>query len=209
MELLLHCCCAPCSVSCVKALRGGNIEPHLYWYNPNIHPYTEYVLRRDCLLSFADNEKLELSLLDEYGLRLFLYEMYEEIKTPSFLATRRETSRGKRCEKCYSTRLEKTASFAAEKGFSAFSTTLLISPYQNHDMIKQTGEEASAKHGVAFFYRDFRALFREGQAAARAKGMYKQKYCGCVFSEEERFSELFSAKKRGQRGYNSERKSVL
>ncbi|MDR0464823.1 MAG: epoxyqueuosine reductase QueH [Treponema sp.] len=181
MKLLLHCCCAPCSISCVKALGDENVIPQLFWYNPNIHPFTEYEARRNCIKNFTDNEKLELSLVDEYGLRSFLTVVSQEINKPS--------PNIERCEKCYRMRLEKTADYAAKNVFSAFSTTLLISPYQNHDVIKKTGEEISEKYGVDFFYRDFRPLFREGQTAARAKEMYMQKYCGCIFSEEERFTK--------------------
>jgi predicted adenine nucleotide alpha hydrolase (AANH) superfamily ATPase len=180
MKLLLHCCCAPCSVSCIGSLRTENIFPQLFWYNPNIHPYTEYKSRRDCLNEFAKSENLNLTIIDEYGLREFLNEVFAEedgfsIPVPV------------RCKKCYRIRLEKTASLAVQEGYSAFSTTLLISPYQNHDEINLLGEEFSEKYGVDFLYRDFRPLFREGQSAARSKNMYMQKYCGCIFSEEERY----------------------
>ena len=183
MKLLLHCCCAPCSLSCVNALRGEGIEPELFWYNPNIHPCAEYSLRRDCLEKFAANEKLKLTLLDEYGLRLFLGTVFPEIEG--------------RCEKCYSLRLEKAASFAAQEGYSSFTTSLLISPYQDHEAIRRIGEEAAAKYGVDFLYRDFRPFFREGQSAARARGLYMQKYCGCIFSEEERYVKKPGMRSRG------------
>jgi len=174
MKLLLHCCCAPCSFSCVASLRAEDIYFELLWFNPNIHPYTEYKARVDSMAEFAANEKLKLRMIKEYGLRLFLGEIFPEVK--------------ERCKKCYSLRLEKTASVAAQEGFTAFSTTLLISPYQDHEAIRRTGEEIAAKHGIDFFYRDFRPLFREGQSAARAAGLYTQKYCGCIFSEEERYA---------------------
>jgi len=172
MRLLLHCCCAPCSVSCVKNLRGEGFTPELFWFNPNIHPSTEYVSRRDCLKKFAADEKLDLKTADEYSVKLFLNAVPPDTE---------------RCKKCYSLRLEKTASFAAQEGYTAFTTTLLISPYQDHEEIKRVGEEEAAKYGVDFLYRDFRPLFREGQSAARAAGMYIQKYCGCIFSKEERY----------------------
>ncbi|MCL2244504.1 MAG: epoxyqueuosine reductase QueH [Treponema sp.] len=173
MKLLLHCCCAPCSLSCVNSLREKGMEPELYWYNPNIHPYTEYKARRDCLALFAANENLKLEMSDEYALRLFL-----NLVLPAG---------EKRCEKCYTLRLEKTAFLAAQKGFQVFSTSLLISPYQDHDAIKRIGEQAAAKHDLEFYYSDFRHLFREGQSVSRARGLYMQKYCGCIFSEEERY----------------------
>ena len=175
MRLLLHCCCAPCSASCLPALRGEGIEPGLFWYNPNIHPYGEYLSRRGSLANFADNEKLKLKMIDEYGLKTFLSEILPQD--------------GGRCQKCYAMRLEKAAFTAAQDGYNAFSTTLLVSPYQDHDAIRRIGLEAAAKYGIEFFYRDFRPRFREGQAQARAAGFYMQKYCGCIFSEEESFTQ--------------------
>jgi predicted adenine nucleotide alpha hydrolase (AANH) superfamily ATPase len=86
-------------------------------------------------------------------------------------------------------RLEKTASFAAVNGYDAFSTTLLISPYQNHDFLKLNGEKLAAQYGVSFLYRDFRPRFREGQRLAKEREYYMQKYCGCIFSEEDRYAK--------------------
>jgi len=172
MKLLLHSCCAPCSVSCVTDLRNENIAPHLFWHNPNIHPYTEYKSRRDCLIEFAKKEKLELIVNDEYNVDSFLSSVYGKIES--------------RCEMCYRFRLEKASLFAVKEGFDAFSTTLLISPYQNHEAIKKIGEEIAQKNKINFYYKDFRPLFREGQNAARKRNFYMQKYCGCIFSEEER-----------------------
>ena len=172
MKMLLHTCCAPCSIQCVETLAGEGITPDLYWYNPNIHPYTEYSFRRDALGNFAENRKLSLIIEDEYGLRSF-------IKGVSSLEDR--------CAYCYRIRLEQTARFAAEKAYEAFSTTLLISPYQNHELIRKIGEELAGVYGPQFLYRDFRPFFRKGQNRAREAGYYMQKYCGCIYSEEERY----------------------
>ena len=179
MKLLLHTCCAPCSVQCVEALASESVRPDLFWYNPNIHPYTEYRARRDTLKVFAEEKGLPLIIEDEYGLRTFI----KEVEKGDYLTG----SGGCRCGFCYRLRLEKTAQAAAEKSYNAFSTTLLISPYQNHDLIRQTGEEIAAKFSVEFIYRDFRPRFREGQNQAKAAGYYMQKYCGCIYSEEERY----------------------
>ena len=169
----MHSCCAPCSISCVNSLRAENIEPYLFWYNPNIHPYTEYKKRHDCFSLFINDEKIKSINIDEYGLQLFLKEVSPDTK--------------KRCEKCYRIRLEKTASIAVREGYDAFTTTLLISPYQDHETIKRICEETASKYNINFLYRDFRPLFCESQTAARAKNYYMQKYCGCIFSEEERY----------------------
>jgi len=174
MKLLLHCCCAPCAVACINNLADNGITPSLFWYNPNIHPFTEYQSRRDALIAFAAAKELCLEMDDEYGLRSFLQCVHSKTETPE------------RCGLCYRLRLEKTAVYAAEHGFDSFSTSLLISPYQQHEVIRRIGEELAAHYGVLFLYRDFRSLFREGQSQARALGLYMQKYCGCIFSEAEK-----------------------
>lgn len=173
MKLLLHSCCAPCSIKCVDVLRERGITPALFWYNPNIHPVTEYRNRRNALIDWAAEENLELIKQDEYGLRLFLGGVWPNYRS--------------RCEYCYTVRLENTARSASERGYTHFSTTLLISPYQKYDLIRSIAQKIGEKYGVEFFYHDFRPYFREGQKIAREKGIYMQKYCGCIFSEEERY----------------------
>jgi hypothetical protein len=173
MKLLLHCCCAPCSIACIKNLCSEEIDMQLFWYNPNIHPFTEYKNRLDCFTGYAQSKKLNYYIDDEYGLRSFLKETFNNLES--------------RCQICYWTRLYKTAFYAVQNNFSAFSTTLLISPYQDHGMIKRIGEEIAAVQKIDFFYRDFRPFFSEGKKKARESGMYMQKYCGCIFSEEERY----------------------
>lgn len=172
-RVLLHICCAPCSVRCIETLREEGIEPTGYWYNPNIHPYTEYRARKETLIAYAAEIGMKLELNNAYALRPFLRAV-----SPDF---------SNRCETCYRMRLDETARYAAEHGFDSFTTTLLISPYQNHELIVRVANEVGAAHGVTFLYRDFRPHFRDGQAIAREKGFYLQKYCGCIFSEEERY----------------------
>ncbi len=173
-RLLLHTCCAPCSVYCVDSLREEGIEPVSFWYNPNIHPYQEYKSRRDTLIDYAASIRLELVVREDYGLRNFVRAVSEDIDH--------------RCAQCYACRLEETARYAAENGFTHFSTTLLVSPYQDHEGICRAAEAVGAQYGVTFLYRDFRPGFRQGQAKARELGLYMQKYCGCVFSEEDRYA---------------------
>jgi predicted adenine nucleotide alpha hydrolase (AANH) superfamily ATPase len=177
VKLLLHCCCAPCTAACLDSLLGEGISPALFWYNPNIHPYTEYRSRRDSFVRFGDSKKLELEMIDEYGLRTFIQGVSSI-----------ENSPGPRCVFCYRLRLEKAAAFAAERGFEAFGTSLLASPYQRHDAIRGLGGELARQYGVEFLYRDFRPHFRDGQKKAREEGLYMQKYCGCIFSEDERYN---------------------
>ena len=174
MKLLLHTCCAPCSVYCIDELRSENIEPTVYWFNPNIHPYMEYKARRDCLKEYTKSIGINVIFEENYGLKEFCKNVIEDLQN--------------RCiNYCYKVRLEQTAKYAKENGYDSFSTTLLVSPYQNHEALKQVGEELAKKYGLEFVYRDFRVGFREGQAKARELGLYMQKYCGCVFSEEIRY----------------------
>ena len=177
MNLLFHCCCAPCAAAPVENLCAEGITPTLFWYNPNIHPSAEYQSRCDALRAFAELKNLPLEMADEYGLYPFMREIGGE------------TEGEKRCDICYRMRLERTAARAAEMGFAAFGATLLISPYQRHDSIRRIGGEVAMRHGVEFLYRDFRPLFRESQSQARALGLYMQKYCGCVFSEADRYAQ--------------------
>ena len=176
MKLLLHTCCAPCSVYCIDSLRNEGIEPTVYWFNPNIHPYMEYKARRDCLKEYTKSINVEAIFEEDYGLREFCKNTVNSLNT--------------RCrDYCYPVRLEQTAKYAKENGFDTISTTLLVSPYQNHEALIEVANFMAKKYGVEFLYRDFRVGFREGQAKARELGLYMQKYCGCVFSEEDRYQK--------------------
>ena len=174
MKLLMHTCCAPCSVYCIDSLRDEGIEPTLFWYNPNIHPFIEYKTRRDCLKDYATQVGVKLITNEDYGLDEFCRNVVNDIPN--------------RCVNyCYKKRLTETVRYAAENGYDAFTTTLLVSPYQKHEELRRVCEDLAAMAGIEFLYRDFRVGFREGQAKARELGLYMQKYCGCIFSEEDRY----------------------
>lgn len=174
-KVLLHTCCAPCSVYCVDSLRAEGVEPVSFWYNPNIHPYQEYKMRRDTLREYAQRIGMELILREDYGLRQFCRAVSGDIEG--------------RCRYCYTVRLSETARYAAEHGYEAFTSTLFVSPYQQHELMAELCEKLAQQYGVKFLYRDFRPGFREGQSKAREAGLYMQKYCGCVFSEEDRYEK--------------------
>lgn len=174
-KVLLHCCCAPCSLSCVEPLKNENVELTAFWFNPNIHPFKEYEARRDCLVDFMEKERIPLVVLEDYGLKEFVKNVAGDI--------------GNRCTYCYSVRLEETARYARENGFDAFTSTLFASLYQDHDLMVKKACELAEKYGVKFHYRDFRPNFREGNRKAREIELYMQKYCGCIFSEEERYQK--------------------
>ena len=182
-KVLLHCCCAPCSVSCIEPLKEEGIEVTAFWYNPNIHPFKEYEARRDCFVDYSITQGLEYIVSENYGLREFVQNVADDITA--------------RCTYCYEHRLEETAKFAAQNGYECFTTTLLSSIYQRHDLIAEAGARFAQKYNVEFLYRDFRPNFREGNNTARESGLYMQKYCGCIFSEEDRYQkQILKAKEK-------------
>ena len=181
MKTLLHICCAPCSITCIDTLRQEGIEPVGFWHNPNIHPFTEYKMRKNTLVEYAKSIDLKLEIENEYGLRRFIEGVY-----PNF---------DNRCGFCYTLRFEETARYAAEHGYDQFTSTLFVSPYQNHALMREVAERAAEKYGVQYLHRDFSPRFREGQDKARELGLYMQKYCGCIFSEEDRYKKKPKKKK--------------
>ncbi len=147
MKLLMHTCCAPCSVYCIDSLREEGIEPTVYWFNPNIHPYTEYKARRDCLKEYTKSIGVEAIFEENYGLDEFCKNVVNGLNT--------------RCtDYCYPVRLEQTAKYAKEHGYDTITTTLLVSPYQKHEELKQIAEKMAQKYELTFLYRDFRVGFR-------------------------------------------------
>ena len=170
MKTLLHICCAPCANQPIDVLRADGIEVAGFWYNPNIHPFTEYRSRRNSLRDYAQTIDLKLIEKNDYALRPFIREVADDI--------------AHRCGKCYEMRLFETARQAKELGFDSFTSSLFISPYQNHELMRETAERAAVEFGVEFLYRDFRPYFHAGQDRAKELGFYMQKYCGCVFPKK-------------------------
>ena len=188
MKLLMHTCCAPCSVYCIDRLRKEGIEPTVYWYNPNIHPYKEYEARRDCLKEYTKSVNVNAIFEEDYGLKEFCKNVIDDL--------------GNRCVNyCYRVRLEKTVQFAKQNGYDTFTSTLFVSPYQKHEELKKVCEELAERYNIKFLYIDFRVGFREGQAKARELGLYMQKYCGCIFSEEMRYYNRNPIQARATNGY--------
>ena len=148
VDVLLHTCCAPCLVKCQEVLKTDGFLPTIFWYNPNIHPWTEYHLRKNSLLNYSQNKELKLIINEEYGLKRFIKEIY-----PNFDK--------KRCKYCYEIRLEETAKYASLNNYKFFSTTLLISPYQNHALIKDIGFKIEKRKEKKYdrYYRSHRHSF--------------------------------------------------
>jgi predicted adenine nucleotide alpha hydrolase (AANH) superfamily ATPase len=173
MKILLHICCGPCTVYPLKVLRQEGHDIEGFFYNPNIHPYTEFKKRLETLEIFTSASHLPLRVDRSYDLEAFLKGALERGEA--------------RCLFCYRMRLEKAFAVAKDEGFEAISTTLLYSKYQRHDDIVVMGNELARAHKVAFLYRDFRTGWREGQDESRRLNMYRQKYCGCIMSERNRY----------------------
>jgi predicted adenine nucleotide alpha hydrolase (AANH) superfamily ATPase len=175
LKLLVHTCCAPCFIAPYNQLKDRGIAVSAFWFNPNIHPLLEYQKRRDTLREFCAKESIPLMETNEYGLQGFLLNTLQDNTA--------------RCGYCYEVRMEAVAKAAAEGGFEAFSTTLLYSRYQKHEMIIHIAKAMAAKYGVDFFYQDWRSLWQDGIRLSKEAGMYRQQYCGCIFSEEDRYRE--------------------
>jgi predicted adenine nucleotide alpha hydrolase (AANH) superfamily ATPase len=173
MKLLLHACCGPCSIYPVRVLRERDIDVMGFYYGSNIHPYTECVRRRDTLVEYADDIGLKLIMPGDYDLEGFLRN-----------AAFREKDR---CTFCYHDRLRSTAMLAKRGKFDGFSSTLLYSKFQKHRTIRAIGEAVAKDVGIPFHYEDFRCGWKEGIAESRERGMYRQQYCGCIYSEKERY----------------------
>lgn len=169
-RLLLHACCGPCAEYPARTLIAEGYQLQGYFFNPNIHPLAEWTRRRDNLLQLAA----------ALGFSVTVDPAYDE--GPWLAATEPVPQR---CTMCYRVRLEAAAREAATRGIPRFTTTLLVSPYQDHEALRRVGHEMAERYGVAFLDRDFRPGFREGQDMARSDGLYRQKYCGCIRSLEE------------------------
>ncbi len=182
MNILIHICCAPCAVYPVSELRARGMRVTGFFFNHNIHPYLEYRRRLETVLEYAKSESLEIIISEGYRLEEFLAGVAGR---PS-----------DRCLYCYASRLEKTAEAASEMGFDLFTSSLLYSRYQKHDVIRSLGERAGEKFGVDFHYDDYRRGWQEGIRLSKEAGMYRQQYCGCIYSEKDRYAPGTSARFR-------------
>ncbi|MEW6170332.1 MAG: epoxyqueuosine reductase QueH [Candidatus Omnitrophota bacterium] len=172
MKLLLHICCAPCLIEPHQALKD-KFSLTGFFYNPNIHPEGEFNNRFMALRNYTKDIKLE-TIYPIFDTQEFFDNIENNLDKP------------KRCQLCWRMRLEKTAFYARVNNFEYFSTTLLVSRYQDHELLREIAEEVSNKVNIKFYYQDFRPKFKEAYNKAKIKGLYLQKYCGCIYSNEEK-----------------------
>ncbi len=176
-KVLLHICCAPDATYPLFYLRGRHYRVTGFFYNPNIHPITEYEKRADEIRKFANRVKMPL-ILGSYDVK----EWFHYIK-----GLEREPEGGKRCYLCYKFRLEKAARLAKDLHFDYFTTTLTISPHKNSKWIFEIAHSLEDKFEVKFLYADFKKRngFKSSVILSKYFNMYRQNYCGCVFSKIE------------------------
>lgn len=175
MKILMHMCCAPCALYPVSALKSKGIEVDGLYYNPNIHPIEEFQKREENVEKLAKMEDFKVFYLPDFKEDLW-----------KALADRDDN----RCRMCYEMRLKKAFSFAKEHSYDAVTTSLLVSPFQKHDMIIEIANKYAKVYDIPFYYEDFRVGYRDGQKRAKDFGLYCQRYCGCILSLKERISEI-------------------
>ncbi|MBD3234323.1 MAG: hypothetical protein GF315_11425 [candidate division Zixibacteria bacterium] len=177
-DIVIHICCAACAVYPVEKLVKDGYSVTGFWYNPNIHPYVEYTKRLQSLKHYSELIDLDTVYDESYDLDEFLRQVSSNPSVPE------------RCYHCYRMRLQRTAEFTKQEGLELFTSTLSVSPYQNHNLLIAVANEAAKRVGVKFKYIDFREGYRQGHNKARELGLYMQKYCGCIYSERDRFIDM-------------------
>ena len=187
-DLFLHACCGPCATVSVPAWRSEGVEPRLWFWNPNVQPEVEHERRRAGLERYAAAEHVAV--------------IVEDRTTPgsewrAWAASLQATPPEARCATCLRLRMAEAAVAAVAADATRFSTTLSVSPYQRHDLIRVAGAAAADEHGLQFVYLDLRARFRESHAESRRLGLYRQQYCGCAASKWEAWNERRARKVAG------------
>jgi epoxyqueuosine reductase len=177
MKILLHICCAPCAVYTIEKLRERYKHIECFFYNPNIHPVSEYEKRKASCL--------ELSRVA--GINIIFHK---DLHFEDFFRKIAFHEKDTRCGLCWQLRLEETAGYAVKNGFGGFTSTLFISPYQDHERLRYIAKAAQERYSVPFIYEDFRPGFRKSHESSRGMGLYHQKYCGCIYSERDRFLKV-------------------
>ena len=208
MRILVHLCCGPCGITVLQGLLGTGHELCTFFFNPNIQPLSEYMRRRDGASQVA--ERLGLPLVQAETLnkeeQMWKDPWLAECGEPEFspggalppavnpaLWLRAVSGReGERCIFCWRIRLRKTAQLALRRGFDGYTSSLLYSRRQNHGVIHELGRSIADDAGPVFVYEDFRTSWQEGIRLSREWGIYRQQYCGCLFSEYDRYSRHFA-----------------
>ena len=175
-SVLLHSCCAHCAAYTATYWRQQGYEVSALWYNPNIHPYMEHQHRLEAMQSLAQEMNLPLMVTEGYD----IVDYFRQVAG----------NESQRCQYCFRLRLSKTAEIALQMGFNAFTTTLLISPHQKHDLLREIGNELDKEKGIDFLYADLRKRYSDSRHITKPLNLYRQQYCGCIYSEWERYANI-------------------
>lgn len=172
MKLLMHICCSNCSLYPLENFLMKGIDIRGLWFNPNIHPFTEYMSRLDSVKRLGKLWNLDIEYIEDYYLDFFLKQV---------------AGQEERCSVCYTIRLGKTAELAKKMDMDGFSTSLLASPYQKFDKILEIGRDMGKRFDIVFYSEDVRQGWHISRGLSKELGLYRQKYCGCIYSEMERY----------------------
>jgi len=175
-SVLVHSCCAHCAAYTVDYFRQQEYEVTAFWYNPNIHPYMEHQHRLEAMQSLAQEMNLPLIVTEGYDMIDYFRRVVGH--------------ESQRCQYCFELRLSKTAEIAHQMGFSAITSALLISPHQKHDLLREIGNKSVEGKGVDFLYADLRKRYSDSRHMTKGLNLYRQQYCGCVYSEWERYANI-------------------
>jgi predicted adenine nucleotide alpha hydrolase (AANH) superfamily ATPase len=173
-SVLVHCCCAHCAAYTIDYWRQQGYQVSAFWYNPNIHPYMEHQHRLEAMKSLAQEMNLPLIITEGYD----MIDYFRRVAG----------NESQRCQYCFRLRLLKAAETAKDAGFGAFTTSLLISPHQKHDLLREIGDEISGEQGIDFLYADLRKRYSDSRHMTKKMDIYRQQYCGCIYSEWERYT---------------------
>ena len=183
--LLLHSCCAPCSSYCLAVL-SQYFNVTVFYYNPNIYPPEEYEMRA----------KEQQRFINEYPMASEVRFVEGPYDTERFYNMAKGFEKvpegGERCFKCYELRLRESAKYALDNGFDFFTTTLSISPLKNAQKLNEIGKQLEEEFGVKYLYSDFKKKegYKKSTEISNEYGMYRQYYCGCVYSKKQRDDEI-------------------
>lgn len=170
-EVMVHVCCVHCSAYTLQFWQRQGYRVAAFWYNPNIHPVEEHKLRLDAVKALAREMQVPLHVFPGYE--------------PDIYFSRTGQNLAGRCLLCFELRLEQTAREARKRGYGAFSTSLLISPHQQHGGLMIKGHEIARKTGLVFLYSDLRRRYSDSRVMTKNGHYYRQHYCGCVYSLQE------------------------
>ena len=172
---LLHTCCGPCSSACIERL-SNYLDVTVYYYNPNVEPYEEYLKRKET----------QIKLLEELNIPYIDADYDNDYYRAQVKGLESEKEGGARCPVCFKIRLKRTAEVAKEKGFYYFCTSLTVSPHKNSDIINKIGHVIGDDIGIKFLYSDFkkREGYKRSIELSKEYDLYRQDYCGCLFAKD-------------------------